>query len=330
MIRQVICMDIKQLEYFLVLCEQEHISSSAAFIGISQPALSKSIANLEKEVGTKLFDRRGNAIKLNDYGRNFAVYAKKALNNLQNGLRIVKQAQYDTCGEIRIVCHAFADSITDCILSYTELNPKIKITLGQSKDKDEDLSERIDFVLGTQNEAIMLSKNEQVWYSQPLFKEQHCIFMSSKYHSYPEDVVELSMEDLKDDFFIVMPDVTIFYSDITYKLCQAAGFSPKIFCSTEDFITKMRFVDAGKAICILPECCLRVARRLSPDIRMFSIKNYNTSRQIYLMRRKESLMSEAALDFWNFVQDYFTHHPHGEEPPSWENFFNGTLRSFSR
>ncbi len=319
MIRQVICMDIKQLEYFLVLCEQEHISSSAAFIGISQPALSKSIANLEKEVGTRLFDRRGNAIKLNDYGRNFAIYAKKALDNLQNGLRIVKQARYDTCGEIRIVCHAFADCITDCVLAYTELNPKIKITLGQSRDKDEELADQTDFVLGTQNEAIMLSKKEQAWFIHPLFEEQHCLFISPRYRRYPEETSELAMEDLKDDFFIEMPDVTVFYSDITYKICRAAGFSPKIFCSTEDFITKIRFVDAGKAICILPECCLRVARRLSPDIRTFSIKNYNTSRQVSLMRRKESLMSEAALDFWDFVQDYFSHQTHGEEPYSWES-----------
>ncbi|WP_434310794.1 LysR family transcriptional regulator [Hominifimenecus sp. rT4P-3] len=298
-------MDMKQLEYFLVLSEQEHMSSSAAFIGISQPALSKSIANLEKEVGTKLFDRYGNAIKLNDYGKNFAVYARKALDNLHSGFRIIKQAQYDTCGEIRIVCHAFADCITDCILAYTELNPKIRITVGQSQDKDENLTEQTDFVLGTQSEATMLSKNEQAWFFHPLFEEQHCILISPRYRRYPENISELSMEELKDDFFIEMPDVTIFYSDITYKLCRAAGYSPKIFCSTEDFITKMRFVDAGKAICILPECCLRVARQLSPDIRTFHIKNYNTSRQIFLMRRKESLMSEAALDFWNFVQDYF-------------------------
>lgn len=298
-------MDIKQLEYFLVLSEQEHMSSSAAFIGISQPALSKSIASLEREVGTKLFDRYGNAIKLNDYGKNFAVYAKRALDDLHTGFRIINQSRYDTCGEIRIVCHAFADCITDCILAYTELNPKIRITVGQSQDKDENLTEQADFVLGTQSEAMMLSKNEQAWFFHPLFKEQHCILMSPRYRRYPENILELSMEELKDDFFIEMPDVTIFYSDITYKLCRVAGYSPKIFCSTEDFITKMRFVDAGKAICILPECCLRVARRLSPDVRVFHIQNYDTSRQIFLMRRKKSLMSEAALDFWDFVQDYF-------------------------
>lgn len=298
-------MDMRQLEYFLTLCEQEHMSSTAACLGISQPALSKSIASLEKEVGVQLFDRHGNYIRLNDYGRNFSEYARKALNELRMGLVQVQQTRYDTCGEVRILCHAFADCIMDCVLAYTDLNPRIKVSIRQSDYPGGNLSESTDFLLSTQNEAFMVSEDKQIWTPSLLFSEEHKILISPRYRKYPEDVTSLDIRDLKEDRFVVMPDIYVFYSDITYMLCQLSGFAPKIFCQTEDFLSKIRFTDAGKAICILPECNLRIARQLSPDLQTFSIQGFQTSRTLYLMRRQKSLMSEAALDFWEFTMDYY-------------------------
>ena len=46
------------------------------FVNISQPALSKSIHNLENELGVKLFDRIGNRIHLNQLEKEFADYAE--------------------------------------------------------------------------------------------------------------------------------------------------------------------------------------------------------------------------------------------------------------
>ncbi len=294
-------MEIKQLEYFLALCEQEHISSTAAFLGISQPALSKSISNLEKEIGTKLFDRHKNHIRLNDYGRTFEVYAKNCLLELRNGVRQIHQSQYDICGEIQIVCYAFVDSITDCILAYCELNPKIKINLLQSNTTNN----QCDFKLTTQCDPALLSKSERAWHPYPLFDENYGILVSPEHPLYSEDLKEVDMSDLSQNRFVVMPDISFYYTDITYKLCRAAGFFPKVACITDDFLTKMRFVDSGKAISILPQCCLPMAKKLSPDVRFLKIKNLDTQRTVYLLRQKESMMSEAVQDFWAFVQDYY-------------------------
>lgn len=300
-------MDVRQLEYFLELSKQEHMSSTAACLGISQPALSKSIANLEKELGTRLFDRHGNHISLNDSGRMFAHYAERSLNELQNGIHQLRQAQYDTFGVIRIVCHAFPDAITDCILAYTELNPKIRIDIGETESAGNLRVEEADFLLSAQDESALLSRDGKVWYPQILFKESRYVLISPRCRTYPEEITSVSMEELRDDYFVDMRDLSYFYTDITYKLAHAAGFFPKVFCSTEDFITKMHFVDAGRAICILPGCCLRMARRISPDVRIFEIANFDTERTLYLLRQKKTQMSEAALDFWDFVADYYAH-----------------------
>lgn len=298
-------MDIKQLTYFLVLCEQEHMSGTANALGISQPALSKNIANLEKELGAQLFDRHSNSIKLNDNGRIFAGYAKHAVEDLKRGVMLFKQSQYDVSGEIRIICHAFTDCITDLILAYTELNPKVKFVIAQSHAEDSQLLERYDFLLSPQGESSFLQGGELNWNPLPLFTETYEVFISPRYREYPDSITAFSMEELKEETFIDMSSISIFYADITHRLAHTAHYIPKIFCTTEDFMTKMRFVDAGKAICILPTCCSRMAKRIAPDIRQFSIKNANTTRTVCLMRKKKTQMTETALDFWDFVQDYY-------------------------
>lgn len=64
-------MEIQQLEYFKVVAEMQHMTHAAERLNISQPALSKSISNIEQEIGVPLFDRQGRSISLNRYGKLF-------------------------------------------------------------------------------------------------------------------------------------------------------------------------------------------------------------------------------------------------------------------
>ena len=64
-------MEIQQLEYFKIVAEMQHMTHAAEKLNISQPALSKSISNIEQEIGVPLFDRQGRSIVLNRYGKLF-------------------------------------------------------------------------------------------------------------------------------------------------------------------------------------------------------------------------------------------------------------------
>lgn len=86
-------MEINQLHYFTMVAKTESITKAAGVLYLTQSALSRSIAKLEAELGTNLFDRDGGRLILNDTGRHFLSYAEEALNAINAGVQYVKAQQ---------------------------------------------------------------------------------------------------------------------------------------------------------------------------------------------------------------------------------------------
>lgn len=61
-------MDFDQLRYFLSVAEQQNFTRAAEKLGISQPALSRSIQKLEEELGQPVFERKTRAVALTEAG----------------------------------------------------------------------------------------------------------------------------------------------------------------------------------------------------------------------------------------------------------------------
>ncbi|MCZ6156318.1 LysR substrate-binding domain-containing protein [Campylobacter ureolyticus] len=64
-------MTLKQIEYFIKVCELKQISECSKFFGISQSAMSIAIKNLENSLGGELFDRIGKSLVINERGKAF-------------------------------------------------------------------------------------------------------------------------------------------------------------------------------------------------------------------------------------------------------------------
>lgn len=64
-------MTLNQLLYFRQVARSQHFRLAAEQLNISQPSLSRSISNLEEELGVLLFERQGRTVTLSKYGKNF-------------------------------------------------------------------------------------------------------------------------------------------------------------------------------------------------------------------------------------------------------------------
>ena len=86
-------MEIHQLKYFICVAKLESISKAATMLHLSQPALSKSLAKLEDELGVQLFDRLGKRLHLNDRGKLFLKGAERPCRNSMAQQRRSTQGQ---------------------------------------------------------------------------------------------------------------------------------------------------------------------------------------------------------------------------------------------
>jgi LysR family transcriptional regulator, cyn operon transcriptional activator len=72
-------MELRHLRYFVAAAEAASISRAAAAIGVTQPALSRQIRDLEEELGVRLFDRIGGRVRLTEDGRDLMRSSRDAL-----------------------------------------------------------------------------------------------------------------------------------------------------------------------------------------------------------------------------------------------------------
>lgn len=79
-------MELLQLRYFCTAARMQNISHAAAYHQIPQPAMSKTISKLEKELGVPLFEREKNRIRLSTQGQRFYTRVAAALQELDGAL----------------------------------------------------------------------------------------------------------------------------------------------------------------------------------------------------------------------------------------------------
>lgn len=97
-------MNLNQLYYFKELAEKRQYTKAADNLYISQPTLSVSIKQLEKELGCKLFRHSGRYVTLTKYGRIFYSTVITCLNTLDAGKKKINQAVSRDQGNINIAC----------------------------------------------------------------------------------------------------------------------------------------------------------------------------------------------------------------------------------
>lgn len=77
-------MELRDLRYFCMTAEMEHVTRAADKLGVAQPFLTKIIRQIEDELGTPLFEKAGRQIKLNQFGEAFYAQSKKVLACMEN------------------------------------------------------------------------------------------------------------------------------------------------------------------------------------------------------------------------------------------------------
>ena len=95
-------MNLSQLQYFKVLAQEEHYTRAAQMLSITQPSLSHAISQLEQELGTRLFEKKGRNVVLTRYGKMFLPYVEESLKVLNEGAQRIQEVNGSRHGIIHL------------------------------------------------------------------------------------------------------------------------------------------------------------------------------------------------------------------------------------
>jgi DNA-binding transcriptional LysR family regulator len=95
-------MDINEIRSFLAVAEELHFGRAAERLHVAQPPLSRTIKQLERELGTTLFDRNTRSVRLTSSGQALVEPAKEVLEGLRRAKAAVTAADDGEVGTVRI------------------------------------------------------------------------------------------------------------------------------------------------------------------------------------------------------------------------------------
>ena len=127
-------MELRDLEYFAVVAEQGNLGRAAEMLGLSQSALSKSIARLEDAMEVKLFRRTAKGMDLTAEGSLLLSRARELRHSLRNVAREVADVSRGHAGHIRIGVGPNANdefllaAITELLTAEPRITMKIMVS----------------------------------------------------------------------------------------------------------------------------------------------------------------------------------------------------------
>ena len=95
-------MELRHLRYFVGVAEEQHFGRAAERLHVAQPALSRQIQDLEREMGFSLFDRLPRGVRLNAAGTLFLSDVRRILQDIEEAKRRAGEIALGKAGTLRI------------------------------------------------------------------------------------------------------------------------------------------------------------------------------------------------------------------------------------
>ncbi|MDF7671113.1 LysR family transcriptional regulator [Orbaceae bacterium ESL0721] len=291
-------MNLKQLRYFQLLAKTQHYTSTSEYFAISQPSLSHSIAELEKEIGIKLFQKRGRNVELTKEGKQYLIYVEQALAALAEGEQFVRELTSVSNGHIGL---AFIYSISSNYI------PKIiKAFLNQPENRNITFS----FYEGLSTQIVegLKSKRFEIGICSHLEDEtdinfhklikQELVFIISNSHPLAKKR-KLDLKDIINEPLILFTERSGMKSVID-KLFEKAGIEPNIACLVETEGAMMGLVSINYGIGIMP----RVSIPSEFDVTLVPMSKNYQKRDIFIATMENRPLLPAAQKFYHFLIEY--------------------------
>lgn len=285
-------MELLQLKYFQKIARLEHMTKAAQELSIAQPALSKSLQLLEKELEVKLFDRIGKNIKLNQYGKAFLKKVDTALAILDDGKRELSSMGKTNHEHIYLAFLAASPLLPELLSSFGEKYPNTDFHLLQHLTKYSSY----DFDLCISSLPLNIDNVINI----PVMTESIFLAVPNNHPLAHRESIKLS-EVSNESFIHLKPGNAL--REITDNFCKISGFIPHIIFESDDPATVRGLIKAGQGVGFIP--AISWGGTTGPAVTLLKIEEPICERTIVLSWGVNRYQSQAVKMFQQFTIDYF-------------------------
>lgn len=288
--------DIRHLQYFIEVARLHSFTKAAESLFITQPTISKTIRNIEDELGVTLFDRSGKRIELTDAGRIIHEQAQpivKSFQSLSSELGDLKNLKK---GHIRLGLPPMVGSsfFPEVIGQFHTQYPQVTMQIFEDGAKKVE----VDVESGLLDIGVaVLPTDDELFHSFSFVREKLMLLVHPSHRLAGREAVPLA--ELSEENFVFFREDFALHDRIITE-CVKVGFQPHIVYESSQWDLISGMVAANLGIALLPETICREIDR--ERIRILPLIEPSIPWQLGMIWRKDRYLSYAAREWLSFTQ----------------------------
>jgi DNA-binding transcriptional LysR family regulator len=279
-------MELRHLRYFVAVGEDQHYGRAADRLGIAQPALSRQIQDLEKELGFTLFDRLPRGVKLSAAGELYLSDARRILQEVEEAKLRAERVAFGKAGMLRVgfvELLSWHGVVPDSFRRFRCRQPDVELDLQPLRSV-----EQVEAVRSGQLDAgfIFTLAEPDEDFAQMLVAQHKVVLAAPRGHSVTR-IKRLRLRDLRDAPFVwfLRSANPLFYERIM-KACIRGGLStPHIVQHAVDHATALSLVSCRLGVAFVSETTRWQCPR---GVKLLPIADLDLPVPIYLIWRKDN------------------------------------------
>lgn len=276
-------MDLRHLNYFLVLAEELHFGRAAERLHISQPPLSRMIKQIENSFGVILFERTKRKVTLTAAGEELLVQTRQMVAQMETTKKRLHIVGRGESGLLRIgyVGAAMHSNLPELLSTFVVKYPHIQFNWEEQPNTT---------LLHSLNSGTMDVAFVRTWLRSKNLQERLIsteAFVAVVPQKHPlAGRRRIKVKDLRQEPFISFSrDCGPTIYDSFLALCSNAGFEPNILHQATQLNSVLRLVESGFGISLLPAT---IANGYKLKVKYIPLEKSPESIPLIMLYRKEN------------------------------------------
>lgn len=290
---------LRQLQYFVAVCEEGTVSGAAQTLSISQSAVTEAIKELESDLGVALFDRHPRGLSITHKGHQFLRHANSILSGVSDARRAFERTDDAIVGPLHLGVTSLVAGyvLSDILARYRRANPTVDISA------IEDNGEYLEHLLigGELDVAVMVISNlrdRMALQAEILEVSPYRLWLPLGHRLSNRESIQLS--DVSEEPLIMLTVDEI--EEATVKLLGAFGGRPHVAFRTRSVEAVRSLVATGAGVALLPDLVYRPWSLEGDRIESRDISGALPVVQVGMVWRRGSGLSQPARDFIGIAQ----------------------------